>query len=203
MPRFIRPEETDYDADFEFWSRNPMSMGTLTVSYDVSPLQKRPERFNALLCWCIGKAAAAQDGFYILPDGQGFMEFDGIAMDVMVRTRSGKLAACDIPFSEDLGEFLADYDRYTREVFETEEEISLADDYMVIGTSALIRTELDSAVNAMCRWSNPFLIWGKIHKDSTLPISFQIHALQMQYADMESFLNRIQTEISLLDPDLN
>ena len=84
-------------------------------------------------------------------------------------------------------------------------------DCMVIGTSALIQTELDSAVNiyAGC-YNNPFVIWGKYRKillsrkyrkpriKASLPVSFQFHHTQMDGAHAGRFLQRLQETIDSL-----
>ena len=52
-------------------------------------------------------------------------------------------------------------------------------DCMVIGTSAIVDTELDGAVGMNSGiFNNPFLIWGKYRKGlfkTTLKLSFQFH----------------------------
>ena len=51
------------------WMTSPMPMVTLTKTFNVSRLlkvsKKLDVKFNALLCWCIGKAAT-QQGPYAL-----------------------------------------------------------------------------------------------------------------------------------------
>ena len=68
--------------------------------------------------------------------------------------------------------------------------------YMVIGTSALTKCELDSVVNvyAGC-WNNPFAVWSKYRKGwfrTTLSLSFQFHHTQMDGPISTGFLNRLQ-----------
>lgn len=50
---------------------------------------------------------------------------------------------------------------------------------MVIGTSAIVDTELDGAVGMNSGiFNNPFLIWGRYRRGlfrTTLPLSFQFH----------------------------
>lgn len=73
------------------------------------------------------------------------------------------------------------------------------DDRVVVGTSVVIATELDTIVN---QWSgsfaNPFLAWGKYHRGffkTTLPISFQFHHTQMDGGEAAQFLDALQKEI--------
>lgn len=57
------------------------------------------------------------------------------------------------------------------------------DDHMVIGTSAMIKTEIDSVIGMNSGiYNNPFLFWGRYRKKwfkYYLPISFQFHHTQM------------------------
>lgn len=73
---------------------------------------------------------------------------------------------------------------------------------MVIGTSAMVDTEIDGAVGMNSGiFNNPFLIWGKYKKKFLkcyLPISFQFHHTQMDGAHAGRFLMNLQNEIDNL-----
>jgi chloramphenicol O-acetyltransferase type A len=73
---------------------------------------------------------------------------------------------------------------------------------VIVGTSALVATELDSLVNQYSGiYNNPFLAWGRYRKGwfkTTLPISFQFHHVQMDGAQAGSFLAKLQDEINAL-----
>ena len=72
-------------------------------------------------------------------------------------------------------------------------------DSMVIGTSAIIDTEIDGAVGMYSGiFNNPFIIWGRYHKGlfkTTLTLSFQFHHTQMDGAHAGQFLQRLQKSI--------
>ena len=74
---------------------------------------------------------------------------------------------------------------------------------MVIGTSAIVDTELDGAVGMNSGiFNNPFLIWGRYRRGlsrTTLPLSFQFHHTQMDGAHAGRFLPRLQEGILALD----
>jgi chloramphenicol O-acetyltransferase type A len=76
---------------------------------------------------------------------------------------------------------------------------SFLEDYMVVGTSAMIQTELDSIVNQYTdQFCNPMVMWGKYHKGlfkTTLPVSFQFHHVQMDGGHAARFLQYLQDEI--------
>ena len=180
-------------------------MVTFFKTLDVTPLvrlsRKRGLKFNMLLCWCIGKAASQIKEFYLLPVGRELLQYDSIAVNTIVKNKTGEVSSCDVPFSNDLAQFSADYLRLTREAAERCENHDLLD-RMVIGTSALAGYEIDGAVNiyAGC-YNNPFLIWGKYRKKwlrATLPISFQFHHTQLDGIPAAEFLERLQREIQRL-----
>ena len=119
-------------------------------------------------------------------------------MNTIVKNKTGEVSSCDVPFSADLAQFNADYLRLTRAVAESCENHDLLD-HMVIGTSAIVDTELDGAVGMNSGiFNNPFIIWGKYHQGlfrTTLKLSFQFHHTQMDGAHAGRFLQRLQENI--------
>jgi chloramphenicol O-acetyltransferase type A len=200
----VNPQDTTRAKAFDLWMTSPMPMVTLTKTFDVSALVKATKKygvkFNALLCWSIGKAASMVDEFYLLPEHGKLFKFDNIAINVIVNNSKGGINSCDIPFSEDLEEFSYNYNTLTTQCAD-ECKSSFFDDYMIVGTSAMVQTELDSIVNQYTdKFSNPMLMWGKYRKQSfktTLPISFQFHHLQMDGGHAATFLELLQKEIKL------
>ena len=75
----------------------------------------------------------------------------------------------------------------------------MSEEYMVIGTSAIVNAELDGAVGMNSGiFNNPFMIWGKYRVDgdnALLPISFQFHHTQVDGAHAGKFLKNLQEEI--------
>ena len=140
--------------------------------------RKRGLKFNMLLCWCIGKAASEIKEFYTLPVGRELLQYDSIAVNTIVKNKTGEVGSCDVPFSTDLAQFSADYLRLTHEVAESCENHDLPGS-MVIGTSTIVDTEIDGAVGMNSGiFNNPFIIWGKYHKGlfrTTLKLSLQFH----------------------------
>ena len=137
----VDPQSTSRALAFELWMKAPMPMVTLMKALDVTALvrlsRKRNYKFNMLLCWCIGKAAAEMKDFYLLPVGDKLMQYDRLAVNTVVATRDGGIATCDIPVSSDLEQFNQDYLKLTGQVRESGESYELGEEYMVIGTSAL------------------------------------------------------------------
>ena len=153
------------------------------------------------MCWCIGKAASGIEEFYMLPENGKLFRYDKLAINVIVENKNGGINSCDIPFTDNLQQFNLDYQSLTAQVA-NDCKSSMLDDYMVIGTSAMIQTELDCIVNQYTdQFCNPMVIWGKYRKGlfkTTLPISFQFHHVQMDGGHATRFLDIIQKEILLL-----
>ena len=202
MKTEVNPKDTDRAEAFEMWMTSPMPMVTLTKTFDVSRLlkagRKSAVKFNALLCWCIGKAAAQVKEFYLLPENDKLYRFDTIAINVIVNNCKGGINSCDIPFTEDVAKFVDEYNILTRQVA-AECKSSFLEDYMIVGTSAMVQTELDCIVNQYTdKFCNPMVMWGKYRRKwfkTTLPISFQFHHVQMDGGHGAMFLELLQREI--------
>ena len=187
---------------FELWMSSPMPMVTLTKGFDVSRVLRVSRKlgvgFNALLCWCIGKAASEVEEFYLLPEQGRLFKYDRLAINVIVRNSRGGINSCDIPFVDDMMQFVGDYRSLTSKVAKECKSVFL-EDYMVVGTSAMIETELDCIVNQYTdKFSNPMVMWGKYRKGwfrTWLPISFQFHHVQMDGGDGARFLELLQRVI--------
>ena len=206
MARIIDPKETTRAMAFELWMKAPNPMVTFFKTLDVTNLirvsKRRGLKFNMLLDWCIGKAAAGVKEFYILPVGDQLIAYDSIAVNTIVKNRTGEVSSCDILFTEDLDRFNREYLEHTARVAESCVDRDLSEDSMVIGTSAIIDTEIDGAVGMNSGiFNNPFLIWGRYRRRFlryTLPISLQFHHTQMDGAHAGRFLEMLQTEIDRL-----
>ena len=205
MKTEVNPQDTNRAEAFELWMSSPMPMVTLTKTFDVSnPIKvsrKAGVKFNALLCWCIGKAATQTEEFYILPENGKLFQYDCIAVNVIVNNIKGGINSCDIPYTDDMKGFLREYDTLTKKV-STECKSTFLEDHMIVGTSAMIQTELDSIVNQYTdKFCNPMVMWGKYSKrwfKTILPISFQFHHTQMDGAHAGKFSANLQNEINRL-----
>ncbi len=140
--------------------------------------------------------------FYILPVGDKLIQYDAIAINTIVKNKNNEVSSCDISQSADLNIFNLEYLKYTSQVAESCTDRDLSGESMVIGTSAIIDTEIDGAVGMNSGiFNNPFIIWGKYRKKFFryyLPISFQFHHTQMDGAHAGKFLDNLQNEIKLL-----
>ena len=202
MKTEIQPQNTNRSEAFRLWMSSPMPMVTLVKTLDVGHLvkafKKRGIKITTLMCWCIGKAASGIEEFYMLPENGKLFKYDKLAINVIVENKDGGINSCDIPFTNNLQQFNHDYQSLTAQVA-NDCKSSMLDDCMVIGTSAMIQTELDCIVNQYTdQFCNPMVMWGKYRKGlfkATLPVSFQFHHVQMDGGQAARFLQLLQDEI--------
>jgi chloramphenicol O-acetyltransferase type A len=205
MKQEINPQDTSRSRAFELWIKSPMPMVTLTKTFDITRLYKASRRkglkINMLLCHCIGLAASRIDEFYLLPEQDKLFKYDRLSINIIVKNRKGDICSCDVAYSDDPAEFNTRYTSLTTSAYESCESF-YDEESMVIGTSAMVETELDSIVNQYSTlFNNPMVMWGKYRKGLfkvKLPISFQFHHSQMDGGHATSFLSRLQEVINSL-----
>ena len=204
MAKEIDPQVTTRAAAYELWMKAPNPMVTFFKTLDVTNLvrisKKKQMKFNMLLDFCIGRAAASIKEFYILPVGDKLIQYDTLAVNTIVKNKDGEISSCDISQIDLLDNFNTEYLKYTRQVAENCSDRDLSEESMVIGTSAIIDTEIDGAVGMNSGiFNNPFIIWGKYRRKYFryyLPVSFQFHHTQMDGAHAGKFLANLQNEIN-------
>lgn len=204
MAKEIDPQVTTRAAAYELWMKAPNPMVTFFKTLDVTNLvrisKKKQMKFNMLLDFCIGRAAASIKDFYILPVGDKLIQYDTLAVNTIVKNKDGEISSCDIRQIDLLDNFNTEYLKYTRQVAENCSDRDLSEESMVIGTSAIIDTEIDGAVGMNSGiFNNPFIIWGKYRRKYFryyLPVSFQFHHTQMDGAHAGKFLANLQNEIN-------
>ena len=207
MAYIVDPKETTRAAAFELWMKasNPMVtfMKTLDVTNLVRVSRKRNLKINMLMDYCIGKAASGVKEFYMLPVGGNLVCYDAIAVNTIVKNHTGEVSSCDILYTPDLNGFNREYLAHTAQVANTCRDRDLSENAMVIGTSAVVNTELDGVVGMNSGiYNNPFLFWGKYRKKwfrYELPVSFQFHHTQMDGAHAGRFMENLQTAIRELN----
>ena len=187
MAKEIDPKSTTRAMAFKLWMQAPNPMVTFFKTLNVTKLvklsKKHGMKFNMLLDYCIGKAAANVKEFYMLPVNGKLMQYDSIAVNTIVK-------------------FNRNYLKYTKIVAESCVDWDLSENSMVIGTSAIIDTEIDGAVGMNSGiFNNPFMIWGRFRRKLfryELPVSFQFHHTQMDGAHAGKFLANLQNAIDEL-----
>ena len=206
MARAIDPKETTRASAYEFWMKAPNPMVTFFKTLDVTNLirlsRRKKLKFNMLLDYCIGKASTEIKEFYLLPVGEALIQYDSIAVNTIVKNKNGEVSSCDILYTEDLDQFNQEYLTWTKQVSATCQDRDLSENCMVIGTSAIVDTQIDGAVGMNSGiFNNPFMIWGRYRRRwlrYELPVSFQFHHTQMDGAHAGRFLENLQQEINAL-----
>ena len=206
MPTIIDPKTTTRAMAFELWMKAPNPMVTYFKTLDVTNLlrisRRRGMKFNMLMDWCIGRAASEIREFYMLPVGGELLRYDTIAVNTIVKNRTGEVSSCDILFTDDLEAFNREYLEFTTLVAQSCTDRDLSENSMVIGTSAVVNTEIDGVVGMYSGiFNNPFVFWGRYRKKFfrySLPVSFQFHHTQMDGAHAGRFLENLQREIHAL-----
>jgi chloramphenicol O-acetyltransferase type A len=202
--REITPKETNRAHAYDLWMKAPNPMVTFFKTIDVTRLvrisKKKRYKFNMLLGWCIGKSASSIREFYLLPVGNKLFQYDSLAVNTIVKNKIGGVSSCDILFTESIDEYNREYLEQTSNVTESCQDRDLSEKCMVIGTSAIIDTEIDGVVGMNSGiYNNPFLVWGQYRKKMfryELKISFQFHHTQMDGAHAGRFLANLQKEIN-------
>ena len=137
----------------------------------------------------------------MLPNNGKLYKYDRMAINMIVENVKGGLSFCDVAVNDDLEQFNANYLRLTETIRQTCQDI-LDDEAVIVGTSAVTGTELDSIVNQYSGiYTNPFLAWGRYRKHwfkVTLPISFQFHHAQMDGSHAARFLEELQKTINTI-----
>ena len=205
--RVVDPKTTSRAKAFDLWIKSPMPMVTMTKTYDITHLlrlsRRRGVKLNMLMCYAIVKTASKFQEFYLLPVGDTLVEYDHLAINTIVMTTTGGINTCDIPYSEDIHTFANDYLRLTAEASRATSDVTLEGSYMVIGSSALTKCELDSVTNLYAGWcNNPFVVWSKYRKGlfrTIVPLSFQFHHTQMDGPISTAFLNELQRVMNELE----
>ena len=109
MKKEVNQKDTTRARAFELWMKAPNPMVTFFKTIDVTRLvnvsKRKGMKFNMLLDYCIGRAAASIKEFYLLPVGEQLMQYDLIAVNTIVRNKMGEVSSCDILYLEDLDEF--------------------------------------------------------------------------------------------------
>ena len=206
MPQELQPEQSSRARGYELWLHAPNPMVSFFKTLNVTRLlrlsRRKKLKFNMLLTYCIGRAAVGIKEFYLLPVGDKLIRYERLAVNTIVRNKDNEVSSCDIEFTPDLREYNSRYLTQTAKVAQSSQDEDLSADCMVIGTSAILETELDGAVGMNSGiFNNPFIIWGRYRKKwlrCELPISFQFHHTQMDGAHAGQFLNNLQREINTL-----
>lgn len=201
MKKEVDPNLTPRKFSYQSFVDAPMPMCTILKKVNVSHLLKikgKGYKFNMLMCYVAVRAAENIEEFKWLPVGKKLYEYDTLGVNLIVANKKGGINFCNVPFSSDLETFNQFYLQYTHQVYETCEN-NYIEDVMAIGTSSLVKHEIDGAINMYVgNFNNPFLAWGKYTTEAGeyfLNLSFQFHHVQMDGEQACRYLENFQQAI--------
>lgn len=193
---------TNRAESWQLYIDAPMPMVSIFKTLDITNLMVRKAagyKLNMLMCYCIARAACETPEFRLLPVGKKMIAYDQIGVNVIVANQNGEINSCDIPYAEKLDDFNRFYLELTEKVRRTCENFEM-NNSMIIGTSSLVKYDIDGVVNMYSGiFNNPFIIWGKYctnHLKTTLQVSFQFHHVQMDGLEACEFLEKVQKQIN-------
>ena len=106
----------------------------------------------------------------MLPQNGKLYKYDRMALNVIAENTKGGLSFCDVAVSDDLEQFNVNYLQLTETISRTCQDI-LDKEAVIVGTSAVTGTELDSIINQYSGiFTNPFVAWGRYRKGWLLPV---------------------------------
>ena len=117
MPKEINPQDTTRAMAYQLWLSAPNPMVTFFKTLDVTNLvrisKKKSFKFNMLMNFCIGRAASSVKEFYLLPVGDKLIQYDSIAVNTIVKNKTGEVSSCDTHYANNLNAFNSEYLKYT------------------------------------------------------------------------------------------
>lgn len=205
MPKEIDPLLTERAASWQLFRSAPMPMVTIFKTIEITNLlrlKSRGYKLNMLLNYCVARAAQRSPQLKLLPVGDKMLAYDDVGISLIVANIQGGINYCDMPYKANLDAFNSEYLARTQQVRQTCQNCQL-DDVMLVGTSALVKYDIDGVINMYSGvFNNPFIVWGRYRtkgEQSFLRLSLQFHHVQMDGLEACEFLDMLQEEVSNLD----
>lgn len=203
--KILDPEDTHRALAHKRWHTSPMPMISITKTFDLTHLMRFQRRKGCklypLMLHCIGAAAKDIKEFYYTVFPDRVEEYDKLVVQGIIADDRGDFYFCDIPYTDNLEDFLSTYTRQVAIVKETHDNY-FHEDHALIGTSCIASLEFDSCCNQYVpEYPTPFLCWGKYRKSwfrTTLPITIQVNHQQMDGGHIAVFFNRLQEVFNAL-----
>lgn len=181
--------------------KEPSPSVCVTGDFDVTnlyKLKKKGHSFNALLCYCIQKAAQKIKEFHYSIKEDGLYFYKNVKTNAVINGVDGQLYYVDYKYNDIFEEFEKEYLRVNE--YCSKNCVHLQEDTgALISTSAVIGfpfTSVSLDVSPVF-WDN-FLIWGKYIKKGfkvRLSISLRFHHAVIDGQHAAQFYNELQNEI--------
>lgn len=204
MKKIISPEEAGRQMEYDCWMKSKMPMAHIAVNLNITRLVRFCKRhkdvpMNAAMCFCIAQAVNGIKEGHLLIDGDNIVWGDVVNVQTIVKDKKGSLRFCDLPTVDSLEEYVANYRRIVKEIYESCSH-HFESDRIFIGTSCIsTRIPIEMAVN---QWNdtfqNLFLMWGAYRRSlfgrCTLTMSLQFHHVQINGGEVCLFFELLQKQ---------
>ena len=206
MKKIITPAEAGRQMEYDYWMKSKMPMAHIGTTLDVTRIirfckKNKEVPLNAAMCYCIGQAVNKIKEGHLLIEGENMIWSDVVNVQTIVKDKNGSLRFCDLPTVDSFTQYVDNYRRIVKEVYDSCSHHFL-DDRIFIGTSCLsTRLPIDIAVN---QWNdsfqNLFLMWGayKRHffRKYELTMILQFHHVQINGGEVCHFFETLQDEFN-------
>lgn len=176
----------------------------VTGKFDITNIwkqKKKGHRLNALLCYCVLKAAQNVKEFHYSIKEDGLYYYENMKTNAVVIGKDDLLYYADYKYCETFEEFEQEYKRVNKYCYEN--CVSFIEDTgALIGTSAIIGYPFTSVSLDVSKdfWEN-FIIWGKYEKKflkKKLNISLRFHHATIDGHSAAQFFNELQKQFNLI-----
>ena len=177
-------------------------IGTITATVDITKLvrlKRKGHKLNALLNYCILKAANRIKEFHYAQESDGLYYYDKITMMGVVFGKDGNLYLSCWDYFDNFKDFEENYIKNNKEVYETNTPKTYKDT-AVLSSSAFVQYPLDSAIINMGKEITfCFFTWGKYKKGYLRykqTISLRFHHAFFDGGHIGTFFTYLQEEIN-------
>lgn len=208
MKKIVTPAEVGRQLEYDCWMNSKMPMAHITVTLDVTHIVRYCKKrsnvpLNAAMCYCIARAVNQIHEGHILVEGDHLLWGDTVNVQTILKDSKGSLRFCDLPTLDDFDEYISQYHRLVKEVYDSCSH-HFEPDRIIMGTSCIsTRVPIDAAVNQWVdSFQNLFLMWGAYRpcffRKYKLPMSIQFHHVQINGGEICHFFELLQKEFDSL-----
>lgn len=200
IKKLVNVNKLDRRGNYSRYINHPYPIGVITSTIDVSKLvrlsQETKHKFNAMLCYCIAKAAyEIPECHYRIWKGQLYY-YQKVSLTGILKGKNKTLPAVVWDFYPTFKEFESNYLKTNKKAIASGQSNWTSDDSVLIATSAIPNREIDSAnISLDPQTTISILTWGKYRSDGSLPISYRFHHSLFDGIQIGDFFNNLQRKI--------
>lgn len=189
---------------YERFIKEPFPSVCVTGSFDISNVWKQKKKghsLNALLCYCMLKAAQNIEEFHYSIKEDGLYYYNNVKTNAVVNGKDGLLYYADYKYFDNFLDFENEYKRVNEYCYENCTNFQ-EDTGALIATSAIpefpfISISLGVSITF---WDN-FLLWGKYETKGLkkkLNISLRFHHATIDGQTAAKYFNELQKQFDLI-----